>query len=406
MRELTFFVPGGTESVDDEVAFFTRLDELTHDVQPPFHEISLATLTALSRRLLKSTLAQSEPQLIALGFWLRTAALRELAILAERSAGNDTRVARGLAYQLPPTNVDTLFVYSWAISYLVGNSNITRLPSTMGPTVSWLVNTLVECLHESSESHRQIFCTFDHNSHYGEQISARSDLRVIWGGDAKVRAVSAHPTRPDGLSIGFPDRKSICLIDGAAYEALGDPAKTKLADQFFNDVFWFDQMGCGSPRVLIWRESVCVAEHDFLARLSDAAYARQHDIATGVDIAKFVFANVALSNDVAQRATRISSTVTALSAPLNTRLLDEVQGGGSLFETTITCLEEIQPLIRRDLQTVTTFGFTHDEKLQLARMLGGRGGYRIVPIGEALQFGHTWDGIRLIDHFSRLVVVR
>ncbi len=406
MSKLEVFVPGGTEKVQDESEFLARLDQLTHDINEPFAETSLKMLATLSKRLLKSELGQSEPQLVALGFWLRAAALQELKVLAERSSCHDVRVARGLAYQLPPTNVDTLFVYSWAISYLVGNSNITRLPTSMGPTVTWLVNVLVECLKENGESHRQIFCTFDHSSQYSESISARSDLRVIWGGDAKVKAVSEHPTRPDGLSIGFPDRKSICVIDGTAYENLTDSAKSKLADQFFNDVFWFDQMGCGSPRVLVWRQPKERDNHDFLARLSDAAQARRHDIPTGVDIAKFVFANVALSNSVAQKATRISHTVTTLTAPMSSHLLSEVQGGGSLFETFVTQLADIQPLIRRDLQTITTFGLTHEEKLELAHLLGGRGGYRIVPIGEALQFGHTWDGIRLIDHFSRLIVVR
>jgi hypothetical protein len=39
------------------------------------------------------------------------------------------------------------------------------------------------------------------------------------------------------------------------------------------------------------------------------------------------------------------------------------------------------------------FGFPHEEIARFARALCGRGLFRIVPIGEALQFGAVWDGI-------------
>ena len=36
---------------------------------------------------------------------------------------------RGNVFHLPPANVDTIFVYSWAISALAGNHNVVRISS-------------------------------------------------------------------------------------------------------------------------------------------------------------------------------------------------------------------------------------------------------------------------------------
>ncbi|HKJ73370.1 MAG TPA: acyl-CoA reductase, partial [Alphaproteobacteria bacterium] len=75
---------------------------------------------------------------------------------------------------------------------------------------------------------------------------------MIWGGDSKVQAVSGIPIRPDGLSLGFPDRTSFAVFETAAYRDAASAERDALAQNFFNDVFWFDQMGCGSPRILFW----------------------------------------------------------------------------------------------------------------------------------------------------------
>lgn len=390
----------------DSAAFLERVRPLTRDLSAPFDETATAVLGALSRQLLTSADARAEPQLTALGYWLRPAALARLAERSRSVVAGALRVARGMAYQLPPQNVDTLFVYSWALSFLVGNSNVTRLPSDGGPVVSGLIRRIVTELERGGQSHRQIFCSFDHRDRIGRELSALADLRVVWGGDAKVRAVGANPIRPDGISVSFPDRKSICLVGTDAYDRLDEAGRTALAERFYNDVFWFDQMGCGSPRVVVWLGENGAIERDLLRRVSDVALAKGRSTDVGVDLSKFVFANASLCSGTANAASRLSPALTRISADMASAILDEVHGGGLLFETHVPNIERLEPLIRRNLQTVATFGIEHDTKFALARLAGGRGGYRIVPIGEALQFDAIWDGIDLIQQFSRLVVVR
>ena len=59
----------------------------------------------------------------------------------------------------------------------------------------------------------------------------------------------------------------------------------------------------------------------------------------------------------------------------------------------------------QDLQTITEFGFDRSAKLELAKEMGLKGGYRIVPTGKALEFNPIWDGVELMSHFTRLVTV-
>src|SRR5229473_1854189 len=52
-----------------------------------------------------------------------------LAGLARRllTPGGVRRFPRGLVFHVPPANVDTIFVYSWALSALAGNRNVVRI---------------------------------------------------------------------------------------------------------------------------------------------------------------------------------------------------------------------------------------------------------------------------------------
>ena len=113
--------------------------------------------------------------------------------------------------------------------------------------------------------------------------------------------MSRVPIRPDGLSIGFPDRQSLAIIATDAYRQADASARDALATNFFNDVFWFDQMGCGSPRVVAWLGHPGVLAADFYGRLNRVVGARGYGVETGVAIGKFVLANDLLAEGIVTR---------------------------------------------------------------------------------------------------------
>lgn len=394
-------------STTDDADLLARVEAMTYAGHPACHPDSLALLGALSQRILSDPASRQAPQYVALGYWLRPAALNRLCDhILRREDENQVRTPRGVALHLPPTNVDTIFVYSWAMSVLAGNANVVRLSQALPAGAGWLASMVAETAQQYGEADRQLFCSYDYGGALERSVSRLADLRMIWGGDAKVNSVSQIPIRPDGLSIGFPDRKSLTVISSTAYGAADDAVRDSVATQFFNDTYWFDQMGCGSPRLLIWIGEPGDLAQDMYGRLQRTIQAKGYRVETGVAIGKFALANDLLVEDVSRRLEIYSNELHISRAVDPSAALMRTHGGGFLSDCVVASVDKIAALANRAVQTLTYFGLTRNELDVLARGLAGRGGYRIVPIGQALQFDTTWDGLDLYEHMTRRIVIR
>ena len=179
---------GGAESLDTD-SLISRCSDLETLAVYPFSDQVLDCLKLLSKRLIGSEFARAMPQIMALGYWIRPSALKGLQQRLQGSNDQNTIVSpRGLALHLPPQNVDTLFAYSWVLSYLVGNCNVVRVGSEPGAVSRWLIEQILLVLEEAGENHRSIFCSYQHSdTDIASKISALCDLRVIWGGDEKIK---------------------------------------------------------------------------------------------------------------------------------------------------------------------------------------------------------------------------
>lgn len=388
-------------------ALIAQVDGLSDRARAPFDPISLAALGDLSKKLLSTSPASQAPQLVALGFWLRPS---QLSLAAESFAEKLPDMARakprGIALHLPPQNVDTLFVYSWALSLLAGNVNITRLPSEMTNVLSWLMSIIAEVLETHGLAETQLFCRYPHSSEMTAQLSALADLRMIWGGDEKIASVSRAAIRPDGLSLGFSDRKSFSVISARAYAAMDEVEREAAAGQLYNDIFWFDQMGCGSPRVIFWLGSAVEVAADLYRRLDSIALRKAYVVETGTALAKFSYMNERIASAQASKGTRFSNRLSVLEAQLDPVLLDKTQGAGLIYEITVQDVSQIGPLLNRQTQTITHLGLSKQELSNLADVMARRGGYRLVPVGQALSFSDIWDGVDLLSHMVRQITVK
>ena len=390
-----------------EDEYLSKLGSKKDGLDLPFCQRRIQALNDLGGKLMSSPYSAAAPQLLALGFWLRKSALKRIQqeLLPELLA--HYAVPRGLAFHLPPANVDTLFAYSWALSFLAGNQNVVRLPSQMNPVAEFLVKTILSTLKGSELDDSQHFVFFDKTSTLMRDISARSDLRVIWGGDAKILKVSRDPVRPDGLSLGFSDRKSICIISAKVFTESDIETRRQLAAKMYNDLYWFDQLGCGSPRAVIWlgnhSPETC---NEFYSFLQAVVKEKNESLETGIVVSKFVFGNEMAGVGLCDEVKRYSNELTILKAEIHPGILESTHGGGILFDCKCNDLQEMDCLIQPSLQTITHFGLTDLEIETLKSIVCGTGGYRIVPVGEALSFAPIWDGMNLIAMFTRLVTVQ
>jgi len=389
------------------VTLVERVERLAGMAEEPFSSAMTDLVGEMSNAILADPETKVVPQYVALAYWMRAAAVKRLAKDFLASIPDDEVLApRGVALHLPPTNVDTIFVYSWALSALAGNANLVRLPATLSPQAQSLLRVVSDTLAEAGQAERHLFCTYEYGGETEREICRRVDLRIIWGGDAKVESVSQIPIRPDGLTIGFPDRQSMTLISAQAYDSADDGACDDLATRLFNDAYWFDQMGCSSPRLLVWLGDDRECRDDLYVRLEQVIRQKNYSADPAVGMAKLGLANDFLAEAVATSAQRYSNELQVAEVAEPQAALLRTTGGGFFGDVHVESLDEVRNFVGRKVQTITHFGFGRNELVKLARSIAGVGGYRIVPVGEALQFETTWDGVPLLSHMTRRIVVR
>jgi len=393
--------------VTNAVLLLDRVERMAGMAKEPFSPALIELVAEMSKAILADPETKVVPQYVALAYWMRSAAVRSLAKdFVDSIPADEILAPRGLALHLPPTNVDTIFVYSWALSALAGNANLVRLPATLSPQAQALVRVVSDSLAEAGQAERTLLCTYEYGGEAEREICRNVDLRIIWGGDAKVEKVSQIPIRPDGLTIGFPDRQSLTVIAADAYRSADEGARDDLATRLFNDAYWFDQMGCSSPRLLVWLGDNRECRDDLYARLAKAIQQKNYMADPAVGMAKFGLANDFLAEGVAASAQRYSNELQVAEVDQPQVALQRTTGGGFFGDAQIGSLDEVRNFVSRKVQTITHFGFARDDLVGLARSISGAGGYRIVPVGEALQFETTWDGVPLLSHMTRRIVVR
>ena len=108
-------LPVGAEPVQPE-----HLPAVTANNDAPFSGKISEFTSALSDTLLRSGDTKRYPELVALGFWLRKSNINKM----QQQVAGSWRKPLGLVVHYTPANVDTMFVYSWVCSLLMGNRNI------------------------------------------------------------------------------------------------------------------------------------------------------------------------------------------------------------------------------------------------------------------------------------------
>lgn len=367
----------------------------------------IAFLDDLSKKLF--SLARVDNSLAPLAFFLRKSNSNSIIkSLNESEAENAFRVPQGLVFHIPPTNVDTLFLYSLGLSLLAGNSNIVRISPNAGPTTFQILDVVSKVLENHIEISRLIlFIQFDRNVEYLNTISAVVDLRIIWGGNQAIANIRQSPISPKGKEITFPDRQSLAVVKSSTWLTANDSIKTEIIEGLYTDTFLFDQMACSSPQQIIivgeQSDSLLDVRDDLLQRLN--AYAEQrYEFSTGQSINKMISVIAAISRGATSASWFGNCVVSVENDELT--ISDQIRPGGGFFVTqSIQKLSDLVPKITPKIQTLTYFGFSRNELTGLIMDINGKGIDRLVPIGKALQFNQIWDGKNLIQEFTKIVLL-
>ncbi|GAB2612585.1 hypothetical protein Aab01nite_68420 [Paractinoplanes abujensis] len=363
-------------------------------------------LGKVARKLLAPAVARRHPELGSLGFFLRPAELHRT--VEHMRSGNALVFPRGNVFHIPPANVDTIFVYSWALSALAGNHNVVRISERSATAADTILGALNEVLADADPviARTQRMITYGRDDKVTAALSQWADLRVIWGGDSAVEAIRKHPLRPSARDLTFPDRTSWAALSADGWRA-ADPAKKRAAVLgFTNDSYWFDQAACSSPRtVFLVGENTGDVRAEFIDLLLGMVGERGWEIDAAMAVEKRVNAYGMAATGAISAMEFPANSVTAMSLITVPDAPRRWIGAGAFPFAEVGSLLDLVPAMNRQDQTFSHFGFNREQLNEFALALGGRGVDRIVPFGQALTFGSIWDGYDLPREFTRLTTL-
>jgi len=363
--------------------------------------------TLLSEFLLHDPLTKDFPELRALGFWLRPASVAKMV----KEYLSASWQAEGIVFQIPPGNVDALFGYTLAISLLAGNISIIRLPRALRPAQDALVASLRKVLSESPTiiQQRIILIRYGHDDEVTAILSANCNVRMVWGNDTTISHISRFPLSAGSRAINFGNRFSSSTVSVAAYLNSNEDEKQQVVENFFNDLYWFDQMACSSPRLLLWVGDSWNFEEvseDFYFRLSVFAKKKSYTYGLGESAAKINMHYLALHDLNVERSKYFGPELLVLQLRDFTglRSFKSVNFGyGMLLAARVKELADFACHIDTIDQTLTVWGFDQSDVDDFCIRSSGKGFDRVVPVGQALQFGAVWDGINLFQAMTKNV---
>jgi hypothetical protein len=381
-------------------------------VLPPFSEVVLDFIDAVSGSILKDKMFRQYPELMAMAFWMRKPNILKLKEVFEKQKGDRLWLGRGIVFHIAPSNVDTIFIYSWFISMLVGNVNIVRVSSASGEQLEVLVgviNKIAEREEFSAVRERFMIVKYEHNDEITSRFSSVCNVRVLWGGDETIRRIRAIPIGPTATELVFADKFSFSVINADVF--LSYDKKDALITSFYNDAYWFGQNACSSPRLVVWigdDSKIDQARTTFWEMLEKKAVEKQVAYPAAIAVDKLV----------AECSMAMASTGSVVIESKKTNLLNRVLlekpedinrglhcGGGLFYELKIKNVSELAGIISPKDQTVTVFGLGRNELKRFIDDCMPDGISRIVPISQALDFSVIWDGYDLLREFCREIEI-
>jgi len=320
------------------------------------------------------------------------------------------RLGRGVVFHIAPSNVPVNFVYSLVAGLLAGNANIVRVPSRDFPQVEIICSALRKLLEQKEFSLLRahvVLLRYEKDDTITDFFSSHCDVRVIWGGDHTIGDIRRSPLPFRSFDITFADRYSLCVINADVYPGNGDPAR--IAQDFYNDTYLFDQNACTAPHLVVWlgmADNVRKAQElfwDSLHLVVSEKYELQP--VSAVDKCADAYRFAASSRGCHIEKMEDNFIVRIQLDRLTQGLEDARSTCGLFYEYEAKELNEIVSLINRKFQTLAYYGLEPAAMRDFIEENRPSGIDRIVPIGRTLDFSLVWDGYDLIGMLSREVSI-
>lgn len=370
-----------------------------------FSEDAVAFLNALSREITKDSQIRNFPDVATFAFFCRKANILQLRKNYENE--RVIRKGRGIIFHIAPSNVPVNFAYSLLCGILAGNLNIVRVPSKDFEQVTIIVNA-IKSLSENNEfkvvTDKIVLIRYDRASSATSFFSSFCDVRVIWGGDETIAQIRKSLIPARSFDITFADRYSICIIKAKEY--LSEDKPEKIAQDFYNDTYLFDQNACTAPHLVNWfgtKEDVDNAKSIFWSELHKIVVHKYVQVQAVIAVDKLTaLYNNAVNTVGVHQIPPTDNLLWRIEIENLTANLEEYRcSSGYFMEYHANSLAELTTIINRKYQTIAYYGFTQKELEEFVKNENISGIDRIVPIGQTTDFSVIWDGFDLVRTLSR-----
>lgn len=389
-----------------KVQFLTGNQEMLLNVpdipaRPTWAEHTVEFFGAFSRNLLKDPRTKGFVDVTSYAFWIRNASLRK--IKEHYYPRVESKMGRGMAFHIAPSNVPVNFAVSFTSSLLAGNINVVRVSNKPFEQVTLIIDALKKTFSEGFQDMEQylIIIRYEHDENITQFISSMCDVRIIWGGNRTINAVRAAKLPPRAIEMSFADRHSVALLNS---EAVMEADADKLAADFYTDTYYIDQNACSSPRIIVWfGKEIDMAKKKFWSAVERLAK-RDYDFKEIQAIDKLdQFCQLAAVNSGVNLEDSNNLVMRINVVKLDEDIMNYKLGGGYFFEFVAKEISDIAPILNKPCQTLSYFGIDGHEVQKFVIEGGFRGGDRVVPIGKTMDLTFKWDGFDMIDNMSRYV---
>ena len=375
-----------------------------------FSHDTIDFLSEISNCLLKDIEVRYYPDVATFAFFCRRANINVLK--KNYFEDNIFKIGRGIIFHITPGNVPVNFAYSLFSGLISGNINIVKVPSKEFEQVNIIIRAISKVLN--LKNYKEIFgdrlyiVKYEKDNEATKIFSKLCDVRIIWGGDNTINEIRKASIPSKSTELTFSDRYSISVIKASSYIALEN--KQKLALDFYNDTYLFDQNACTSPQAMYWvgsKQEVVEAQNIFWNLLQLVLIEKKYDIQPVVSIDKLTtFFSQAISHENILKEKQNNNDILRVN---NSNLYSDIESyrcsSGYFNEFVIESLDEILPVINRKYQTLSYFGISENEFLIWVAKSNPIGIDRIVPIGRTMDFSLIWDGFDLVNNLSRQIVI-
>jgi hypothetical protein len=371
------------------------------------NELIIEFLNQISNSIFNEKKSKTFPDLVSFAFWCR-----QSNIIKIKNSLKENRFGRGVVLHICPSNVAMNYAYSLVFGLIAGNTNIVRLPSIKFPQVDILNNIIKNQLKKKKFkifNKRICLINYKKSDYISNKLSMISDARLIWGGDQTIIAFKKYDTKPRVVDLYFANRYSLCLINSKKFNKLKNIQIKELAHKFFIDSYTMSQNACSSPKSLIWSGNLNSKKKElFWNELSKTA-SNKFDFDITLSNKKILNLNrIVLSKNITGKVEFKKFNLVRIKHKKNQvpKNLESLQPNlGTFFEFEISTNSILKKFISSRTQSLTYFGYSNIELLDLIKKNNLPGIDRMIKIGNAFEMSHIWDGTNIIETLSREIQI-